>query len=378
MQKTSQNLIKITECLSDGGCHDGTSIGAKLNITRAAVWKALKKLEHYGIALESIKGKGYLLQSPLILLDKEKINSSLTVLEKNSELQSRTSINKINASNTKAKKILQLEVFEKIGSTNDYLKEILKNLIENGTSTKYIKKNKSNAINDNNKNDKAVKKNKIRVCMAEMQSQGKGRLGRRWYSPFGQNIYLSMLYPFEKDVSELTGLSLVVALSICDAIGLMLPSFQETLSVKWPNDVLINGSKLAGTLIEIQAESNGFCNAIIGIGINVNMEKANKSDINQNWSSLLQVAGRHLDRNRLAANLISSLMDYLQRFSCKGLGPFLDEWKERDILFGRKIALSSGGKRSKAFARVLLKRGICCLRFLIKTSGLFLPEILLC
>lgn len=315
MQKTNQNLIKIAELLSDGHYHGGTCVGAHLNISRAAVWKALKKLEQYGISLESTKGKGYLLKSPLILLSKEKIQSLLNLLEKDSELrnQKRAEIDPV------VKKALQIEIFEKIDSTNDYLKENLKN--------------------SNSK--------KIRVCLAETQSQGKGRLGRSWYSPFGQNIYLSTLYPFEKDVSELTGLSLVVALSICDAICLMLPSYRKDLFVKWPNDVYINDSKLAGTLIEIQAESNGFCRAIIGIGINVNMTKASKSDINQNWSSLKQVTREYLDRNKLCAHLIMCLMNYLRRFSCDGLSCFLDEWKERDVLLGRMVALSSGGREHK-------------------------------
>ena len=280
------NLMKVCELLSDNQYHDGTTIGNELGITRAAVWKVIKKLQQYEVNLKSIKGKGYLLEAPLILLNETTLQNNL-------------------------KRTVQLEVLEKINSTNDYLKQ-------------YAAENKA-----------------IRACLAEMQTQGKGRLNRQWHSPFGKNINFSLLYPFQKDISELSGLSLVVGLAICRAIEDTL-SLKCVLSVKWPNDILVDGQKISGTLIEIQGESNGSCQVIIGIGINVNLETANSEQINQPWTSLLGLTGHHIDRNHISSALIDILIDYIERFSQQGLDAFIDEWQERDSLLGNPVKVASG------------------------------------
>lgn len=279
-------LIKVAEILNDNQYHDGNSIGKQLNITRAAVWKIIKKLEAYNIPIQSVKGKGYILEEPLILLDENKIKALIS--EKN----------------------IDIEVHEKIDSTNDYLK-------------KSSKKNK-----------------KIRVCIAESQTQGKGRLNRQWHSPFGKNIYFSMNYPFQKDMSELSGLSLVVGLAVCSAIENSC-SLSHALQVKWPNDILANQKKISGNLIEIQAESHGFCQAIIGIGINVNMQHAYHNEINQQWASVRELSQSYQDRNQLCVQLIQQLLSYLQRFCQSGLKVFLNEWQQRDYLFNKAIKLTS-------------------------------------
>lgn len=297
MKSLNQNLVKITELLSDGEFHDGTSIGNQLHITRAAVWKVMKKLEQYAIPLTSVKGKGYRLESPLILLNPKKIKT---------KLRHRT---------------VQLDVIEKIDSTNEYLKQ-------------FISHNQQ-----------------IRICIAETQTQGKGRLNRQWHSPFGENIYFSMLCPFEKDISELSGLSLVVGLAICHAIESTLDLQGNHLQVKWPNDILIGKQKLAGVLVEIRAESNGSCQVIIGVGINVNMSQVTKTDIQQPWISLRNVTQQYQDRNDLCAALVDSLIDYFQRFSLKGLSVFIEEWKQRDCLADTAIAVMSGNKKQEGICR---------------------------
>lgn len=296
MRPLNQNLIDLVSLLSDGAYHDGTSIGSQLTISRAAVWKLIKKLEQYAIPLVCTKGKGYKLDSPLILLDKNKINSQLR------------------------HRSVEIIILEKTSSTNDYLKNIERN------------------------------NHKIIACLAEMQTAGRGRLQRQWHSPFAENIYLSILCPFEKDISELSGLSLVAALAICHALEKSIDLHNKNLKVKWPNDILIDGQKLAGVLVEIEAESNGFCQVIVGIGVNVNMQKALKKDINQNWISLSQATNQYTNRNSLGAEIIDVLIDYFERFSSKGFSGFKQEWKKRDHLNNTMISLKSGDKNA---------RGIC-------------------
>ena len=285
----NDTLLKLTALLNDGEYHDGTSIGTALQMTRAGVWKLIKKLEQYEIPLTSVKGKGYRLDAPLILLDPQKIKNLLDT------------------------EIVDIEVLEKVDSTNQYLK-------------RYLLDNKD-----------------IRVCIAEMQSQGRGRLNRQWHSPFGQNIYLSLLYPFQKDISELSGLSLVIALALCHAIETVIGQ-KEKMGIKWPNDMVVATQKIAGILIEIQAESNGFCQTIIGIGVNVNMREADDDKITQAWSSLQQLSGTYIDRNAVCAELIHQILLYLERFSSFGLSPFITEWQQRDILYKQPVTLISGNQ----------------------------------
>lgn len=198
-----------------------------------------------------------------------------------------------------------LEILETIGSTNDYLKE-------------------------------CGDQKQMSICLAEMQTTGRGRMERQWHSPFGQNIYCSIRYPFQKDVSELSGLSLVIGLAICKAIdaGYSLPTPPH---VKWPNDVLVDGKKIAGTLIEINKEA-----LIIGIGVNVNMTEA---DIHQYWTSFQKLTGLYHDRNIFCAELINHVTAYLERFMQSGFNHFEKEWQERDCLFGKNLQLMCGTKK---------------------------------
>jgi len=283
IKKLQSNFIRLVRILSDGCYHDGNSLGKTLNMTRSAVWKAIKKLEKYQIEIKSNKGKGYALASPLQLLDPDVIKQ---------HCQSPSII---------------LDVFESIDSTNDYLKAI--NTIE-----------------------KAI------FCIAEEQTKGKGRLNRPWVSPFGKNIYFSCRYPFNKDVSALAGLSLVVGLAVVKT--LQSYGISDKLQVKWPNDVYYDYKKLSGILLEIQAESHDcMSHAIIGVGINVNLldDKA----ITQSWTSMHKILGHTVDRNLLCARLINYLLPYLKWFDEQGLAPFLAEWMESDCLLHKEITLKS-------------------------------------
>lgn len=288
MKKLNKNLVKLVTILNDGEYHDGDSIGHSLKMTRSAVWKSVKKLQAYGIQVDSIKGKGYALPIPLCLLEASKIKKYL-----------------------KDEKVT-LNVFESIASTNDYLKSV--------------------------KNSKD-----IQICLAEEQTKGKGRLNREWYSPFGRNIYLSCLYPFQKDVSELAGLSLVTSLAIIKT--LKHAGIKNKLHVKWPNDIVYEDKKMAGNLIEIQAESHGMSQAIIGIGLNVNMLHADSDLSTQTWTSMEKILGESRDRNALCASLITNLLHALQRFDSDGFACYMDEWMQADCLANRYITLKNNNEK---------------------------------
>jgi BirA family biotin operon repressor/biotin-[acetyl-CoA-carboxylase] ligase len=279
MKKINQNIYKIMERLRDGQYHDGNSIGEELCMTRAAVWKTIKKMLDLTIPVISMKGKGYALKEPIILLDAAKIQTQIP-----------------------------LHILGTIDSTNDYLKK--------------FKKNKTPLI-----------------AISEHQSKGKGRLNRTWHSPFGQNIYLSCLYHFQKDISELAGLSLLVSLSVVNTLKKF--GVKNGLTVKWSNDVMYEHKKLSGNLVEVQAETHDVSEVIIGIGLNVNMLQETDAEITQDWTSVRQILNKSIDRNELCSVLIATLLDYLQRFSEQGFGAFLEEWHSVDGLYNKMITLQN-------------------------------------
>jgi BirA family biotin operon repressor/biotin-[acetyl-CoA-carboxylase] ligase len=293
MQKPNNSLNQIVKILNDGEYHNGTTLGGALNITRSAIWKSIKKLIQYGIKIDSAKGKGYMLREPLILLDSKSIHQ----YTKN--------------------QAVDIDIFETLESTNQYLKNFYHT-------------------------------NTIKVCLAEQQTQGKGRMQRQWHSPFGQNIYFSCLHPLYCDLSELSGLSLVISLAITKS----LYDFSKVqCHVKWPNDVTFQGKKVSGNLIEVQAESHGACQAIIGIGINVNMLKDEDSAITQPWTSLREITGTCYDRNQLCGILINNLLDYIKRFTQQGLVNFIDEWNQTDHLYNQTISLTNADTITTGIAK---------------------------
>lgn len=173
------------------------------------------------------------------------------------------------------------------------------------------------------------------ICLAEQQTAGIGRLGRTWHSPFGLNIYLSCLWNFNKDISKLSGLSLITSLATIKT----LTHYTKHLKIKWPNDILYHDQKLSGILIEISAESHGTSQAIISIGLNVNMYHAS---ISQSWTSLINILKQPQDRNQIIGLLINQLFDYLKQFETSGFGPFLSEWQKYDYLKNKQIKLLHG------------------------------------
>jgi BirA family biotin operon repressor/biotin-[acetyl-CoA-carboxylase] ligase len=179
------------------------------------------------------------------------------------------------------------------------------------------------------------------VILAEHQSTGRGRRGREWHSPFGRNLYFSLGWKFNKPLSELGCLPLVVALATADAlsrVGL------QGHRVKWPNDLLLDSRKLCGCLVDTQGEPQGACHAVIGVGINVNMPVSEQTaSIDQPWIDLHSQLP-DCSRNELTAVLLEELITQLELFAGKGFAPFRDKWREWDGLYGQTInAYTRGG-----------------------------------
>lgn len=172
------------------------------------------------------------------------------------------------------------------------------------------------------------------LCVAEQQLAGRGRQGKTWHSPFGQNIYLSLSHRTNHTPKSIVGFSLVIALAACKALEKSIQLPKNTLLVKWPNDIYANNKKIAGILIETKPiPSKKQLQLVIGIGINTNMPIENNSA----WESLKNLTNTSYDRNLIIAELANTLMDYAETFFANGLASYSTEWQQRDYLTKQNI-----------------------------------------
>jgi BirA family biotin operon repressor/biotin-[acetyl-CoA-carboxylase] ligase len=283
MKQLNSKLVTLIDLLNDQAFHTGIKLGKQLQVSRTAIWKMITKLVDYQIPIIRSRTSGYALKEPLTLLNRVMLKKALA---------------KFN--------IHQLSIFESIPSTQAYLSH------------------------------QPIRNNSFNICLAEMQTQGRGRFNRLWYSPFGQNIYLSISTVLKKDLSQLNGLPIVIALSLANALNNNC-HLKEPILIKWPNDLIYNQRKLSGILVEVFAEAHGFSKIIIGIGVNINLKNQEKMPIDQLWTSLYEITGCYYDRNILLSAIIPELIKGLVLFESKGLLPFLPMWHKRDYLYGKRI-----------------------------------------
>ena len=176
------------------------------------------------------------------------------------------------------------------------------------------------------------KLNKGDLCLAEYQTAGRGRRGRQWLSPFAGQMILSFYWQTDAR-KPIDGLSLVIGMAIAESLK---QAGAQGISLKWPNDVLLNGRKLAGILIEIVNQQNGLLNLVVGIGLNLSIPKQD-SQIDQPWAELVETLP-DLDRNQLIITIIKNIYHYLEEFEHSGITQaFRDKWREWDHFIGEEV-----------------------------------------
>lgn len=286
---TCTDLVKI---LSDGAFHSGTDVGNKLGITRAAVCKNIHHLIHAGMDVHRVTGRGYKLGQPLVVLDKRRI---LKFIGASAPMDIRN----------------RLYVVDRVDSTNRFLSE-------RAASGEFV-----HGV----------------ICLAEMQQAGRGRRGRAWVATPYSNLMLSMAWEFPGGLSIVTGLSLAAGVAVLRALEEYGVS---GLKLKWPNDVLWNGRKLAGLLVEVQGEAAGPTRVILGVGVNACINRDDAGRIDQPWVDLKNILGKTVDRNRLAALMIRHLDSMFQVFSENGFPPFREPWQAHHFYQGRRVRLIQG------------------------------------
>ncbi len=288
--QTMLPIDSLISILADGHFHSGVDLGRQLQVSRTAVWKNLEKLHDLGLEIETLKGKGYRLSTSLNLLRPDAILEQLPPAVRS--------------------RMAGFAVLSVVDSTNAWMQ-------------RYVRETGGDICC---------------VCLAEFQSAGRGRRGRQWVSSFGENLCLSVGYTFREGFAALEGLSLAVGVMIADA--LMNYSVNQ-LQLKWPNDVWVAGKKLGGVLIELSGEQGGPCQVIVGVGLNVFMRgDAAGGEIDQAWTALASETGQPVDRNVVAAELVTALLQGLAVFERDGFAVFKERWEGLNALRDRAVRLS--------------------------------------
>ncbi len=289
MSKVSSAILQLFR--EQGGFVSGEIISQELNVSRTAIWKHINSLRKAGYVIEAVPSRGYQMISAPDTLIKEEVAAQIK-------------------SDVIGRNLICLD--ETISTNADAFR-----LAEQGAP-------------------------EGTVVLADSQSGGKGRLGRVWTSPKGVNLYTSIILRptvMPAEAAQLTFLSAV-------AVALAIESITEFKpEIKWPNDVLIGGRKIAGLLNEMSSETDRVNFVILGIGVNLNMNSDQfPADLRCPATSLLLEQGRPVGRVQFAAAMLSELDRLYAEFLSKGFGPVRKEWQQRCNAAGKQVEVSDAGK----------------------------------
>ena len=271
--------VALLRLLADGQFHSGETLGRVLGVSRAAVWKQLQQLsEAYSLDLQRVPGKGYRLAAPLALLDADKLAAAG----------------------------VPVDLLWSASSTNSLALQALEE-----------------------------KRAAPFAILAEQQSAGRGRRGRSWEGGFGENLYLTYVHEIHGGAARIEGASLAVGVALVRVLrahGIL------RAQLKWPNDVLVAGRKLAGILIELSGDLADSCRLVIGIGVNINKQQAQAID--QPWTSCYRELGVRVERAAFAVDLLRELAATLELFARDGFAAFRQEWHEMAAWLGEAVEVS--------------------------------------
>jgi BirA family transcriptional regulator, biotin operon repressor / biotin---[acetyl-CoA-carboxylase] ligase len=281
----------------------GAELAARLGLSRTAVWKHILRLKESGLEVESRPGRGYRLVSLPDLLLPVLIQRRLTT-----GIMGRT-----------------IYAFAEIDSTNTRARELAEEGAPEGT-----------------------------LVVAEHQSRGRGRMDRGWVSPPGENLLFSLLLRPDLTPRETFSLIMLASVSLCRAVQ------TETgleAGIKWPNDIYLNGKKLAGILAEFAADSDRVNHIIIGLGVNVNWSPPQLPPGSQPATSLGQEAGRKISRVNLLAGFLNQVEGLYREAKRQGYQSLRREWDRLSLVTNRPVRIETGQETWQGLARGIDAQG---------------------
>jgi BirA family biotin operon repressor/biotin-[acetyl-CoA-carboxylase] ligase len=282
MNNRTWQLLRL---LADGEFHSGEALGELLGVSRATVFSSLVRVEEYGVVLQRIRGRGYRLAKAWPCLDADAVQAQL------GEFAGR----------------FRTEVLQMAASSN----------------TELLRRATAGAPGGS-------------VLAVELQTAGRGRIGRTWYSGLGNALTFSLLWRFDCGLNGLSGLSLAVGLGILRALKRLGVA---GIGLKWPNDILTTEGKLGGVLIEAQGDMYGPSSVVIGIGINCTLPFKIEQSIGQPAIALDQLCATLPERNQLLAVLLQELALVLDAFAAGGFATLRAEWESHHAFQDQSIQL---------------------------------------
>lgn len=268
----------------------GMIVSEKLQISRTAIWKHIRKLEAAGYEFEATTKLGYRLTFEPDYWNLERLKR---VLSSSTERQR------------------DIHLLDKVASTQNVAKELAEEGAPEGT-----------------------------LVLAEQQQNGRGRMGRSWVSPKGKGIWMSMILRPSMPIHCAPQLTLLTAVALCQGLR---EATRLPIGIKWPNDLMIDGKKISGILLESAAEDERIKYVIAGIGISVNMNGADYGDdsLLERATSLRLAAGEPLDRERLITTFINRWESLYEVYNREGFQPIRDLWQSLSVSIGKQVQLTT-------------------------------------
>ncbi|GIP32424.1 biotin--[acetyl-CoA-carboxylase] ligase [Paenibacillus sp. J2TS4] len=264
----------------------GEEISQKLNCSRTAVWKQIQNLRKLGYEFEAVPRKGYRLVYAPAKLDPVKLTAQLRT--------------KIMGSS--------LRIYDEVDSTQNLAHELVRQGCPEGT-----------------------------VILAEEQTSGRGRMGKAWHSPKGKGIWMSVILKPHIPLKQTSQLTLLTAVALCRTLrkGLGI-----NVGIKWPNDLLIDGRKISGILLESSGEDDRLNYVVAGIGISVNLDAADFPEaLAEQATSLRIVYGKPLDRIDIICRFLEEFEDLYLLYLQQGFSPIRTLWEALTISLNRPLKI---------------------------------------
>jgi BirA family biotin operon repressor/biotin-[acetyl-CoA-carboxylase] ligase len=277
---------RILQVLADGQPHTVQELTSKLAVSPRKLDHLIKTLITYGVEFSSLNASNYQLSENLELLEHTSLWAKLPEYIQ--------------------QQIAQLEIVDVVDSTNQYVLTQAQHPLP-------------------------------LICLAEYQTAGRGRHGRRWISPYASGLCLSIKQHYTLFNYSLGGLGIALAITVT---RLLRTIGAGEIGIKWPNDIMWQNRKLAGLLLETR-KHNQLYEIVVGIGINVKMPSNEITTIEQPWVDLQTVIGQPISRNTLAARLIEHCLLTLMNYSQNGLTTLLADWHRFDLLYGQLVTLEN-------------------------------------
>jgi BirA family biotin operon repressor/biotin-[acetyl-CoA-carboxylase] ligase len=305
---TDAKILSALRAHPDGV--SGADLAGQLGISRTAIWARVEELRQLGYDIEAGPHFGYRLVSVPDVLHAD-------------DLLARLHRTKIIGRD--------IRVFERTTSTNDVIEKLARDGVKEGI-----------------------------VVFAESQTKGRGRLGRKWISPAYQGLWFSVLLRPDLRPQEATQLTVVSATALRRAIRSETGLNPE---IKWPNDILVGGKKVAGVLTELSAELDRVKHVILGIGVDVNLGAGEfPAELRKQATSLKMETGRNISRAELATAILTELDHDYVRLCAGQFAEVADEWESHCKTIGRDVTIQIGDRRIEGRAESLGENGELLLR----------------